>query len=227
NIRKDGRGIVEVDAPAAANVRRIFHLYAYEPLTLDGVVERIRAENLIFRPGMSRFPRSMVYDILKDRAYIGEVEYGGQWYPGKHEPLINRQTWDRVAALLDGGVRQSHQLTYAGEFMTCGHCGHVVTGEHVRKKNKHGYGCYVYYRCSQYLRSGHPRVRVTETALDEQMLALFDRMRIQDDGVREWFRTVLLSQTKDAQTESAARLGRKPCARFFCPGRSVPAKSGT
>ncbi|MBL8880923.1 MAG: recombinase family protein, partial [Phycisphaerales bacterium] len=25
NIRKDGRGIVEVDAPAAANVRRIFH----------------------------------------------------------------------------------------------------------------------------------------------------------------------------------------------------------
>lgn len=176
NVRHDGRSIVEIDVPAPANVRRIFHLYAYEPLTLDGVAERVRAENLIFRPGVQRFPRSMVYDILKDRAYIGEIEYGGQWYPGKHEPLIGRATGDRVSALLNDGARQSHQLTYAGGFMTCGHCGHAITGEHVRKRNKHGYDCYVYYRCSQYLRASHPRVRVTEAALDRQMLTLFDRM---------------------------------------------------
>ena len=43
NVRKDSRGVVEVDPEAAANVKRIFQLYAYENLTLDGVVERINA----------------------------------------------------------------------------------------------------------------------------------------------------------------------------------------
>ena len=32
NVRKDGRGVIEIDPEAAANVNRIFHLYAYLPL---------------------------------------------------------------------------------------------------------------------------------------------------------------------------------------------------
>jgi len=50
NIRKDGRGMVEIDPIPAANIKRIFHLYAYENLTLDGLVERINAEGMAFRP---------------------------------------------------------------------------------------------------------------------------------------------------------------------------------
>ncbi len=37
------------------------------------------------------------------------------------------------------------------------------------------------------------------------MLAIFDRMRIEDESVRDWFRTVLASQTRDAQAESLAQ----------------------
>jgi site-specific DNA recombinase len=43
---------------------------------------------------------------------------------------------------------------------------------------------------------------VTEAELDRQVLAIFDRMRIEDESVREWFRQVLRSQTADAQRES-------------------------
>ena len=32
--------------------------------------------------------------------YIGEIEFRGQWYPGKHQPLVDRATGDRVLALL-------------------------------------------------------------------------------------------------------------------------------
>ena len=94
--------MVEIDPVPAANVRRIFHLYAYENLTLDGLVERINAEGLVFRASQPKFPRSTVHTILKDRAYIGEILHKGQWYPGKHEPLIDRATWDRVQVLLGG-----------------------------------------------------------------------------------------------------------------------------
>ena len=107
-----------------------------------------------------------------------------------------------MQTLLGGHVQQSHTLTYAGEKIQCGHCGHPITGE--RKTKKSG-RVYTYYRCTYYNAAGHPRTRVTEADLDRQVLALFDRMRIEDEGVRDWFRAVLASQTKDAQADSLAQ----------------------
>jgi hypothetical protein len=89
--------------------------------------------------------------------------------------------------------------------MACGHCGHPITGERKTKKTQSGLRDYVYYRCVRYNRGDHPRTRVTEVDLDRQMLALFDRMRIKNDDVREWFRAVLASQTRDAQADARAQ----------------------
>ena len=206
NARKDGRGIVEVDPEPAANVKRIFHLYAYENLTLDGLVEKINAEGRAFRDSQPKFPRSSIANILKDRAYIGELEYKGEWYPGKHEPLIDRATWDRVQALLGGSIYHATTLTYAGQFMTCGHCGHPITGELVKKKRKDGgVNHHVYYRCARYTKKDHPRIRVKEADIEAQVLAFFDKMKVENDSVRDWFRMVLASQTRDAQADSRAQ----------------------
>ena len=78
----------------------------------------------------------MVHNVLKDRANIGEILHKGEWYPGKHEPLIDRATWDRVQVLLGGHIYQSHALTYAGDIIECGHCGHPITGEKDARKNR-------------------------------------------------------------------------------------------
>src|SRR5579885_618040 len=102
-------------------------------------------------------------------------------------------------------VYHAHALTYSGEFMTCAHCGHPITGECKTKKTKGGPRSYVYYRCARYTKPGHPRIRVPEADLDRQVLAIFDRMRIEDEFVRDWFRAVLASQTRDAQAESLAQ----------------------
>jgi site-specific DNA recombinase len=202
NIRKDGRGVIEVDTEAAANVKRIFNLYAHENLTLDGVVERVNAEGRVWRKSQAMFPRSSVHNILKDRAYIGELEFKGQWYAGKHEPIIDRATWDRVQALLGGHVYHSQSLTYAGQLIACGHCGHPITGELVKKKTKDGVRHHVYYRCTYYTKKDHPRIRVREADLEAQVMAIFDKMKVEDEGVRDWFRMVLASQTRDAQVDS-------------------------
>ena len=50
-------------------------------------------------------------------------------------------------------------------------------------------------------------MRIPEAEFDRQILVLFDRMRIEDESVRDWFRTVLASQTRDAQAESQAQRG--------------------
>ena len=205
NIRRDGRGIVEVDPVAAANLLRIFQLYAHENHTVRAITERMRTEGRIFRHSAPRFASPTVYEMLTDRAYIGEVFYRDQWYPGKHEPLIDRPTWDRVQSLLRGSAKHRHELTFAGEFMQCGHCGRHFTGERVAKRNKNRIDHYVYYRCTATSTPGHPRIRIREADIDRQVLALFDRIRIQDDSVRDWFRAVLSSQTKDAQQESLSQ----------------------
>ncbi len=205
NVRKEGRGIIEVHPEQAANVRYIYQLYAYENLTIEGITKRMNAEGRIWRKSSQKFPRSSVHNILHDRAYIGEIEYKGEWYPGKQEPLIDRPTWDRVQALLGDSNYHTQSLTYAGGLIHCSHCGHPVTGECKTKQTKSGPRKYIYYRCSRYNAPGHPRVRVRERDFDEQVLAVFDKMRIEDDSVREWFRAVLSSQTKDTQAESLSQ----------------------
>lgn len=205
NVRKDGRCVTEIDPAAAANVKRLFHLYAYEPLTLDALRDRLHAEGLTYRPGTPKFARSKLHAILTDRAYIGEIPFKGQWYPGRQEPLIERATWERVQSLLGGHVYHAHRMTFAGGFMACGHCGKAVTGEQIRKRTPNGDRRYIYYRCGGYNAPGHPRVRVTEADLDRQILEIFGRMKVEDPDVRDWFRAVLASQTRDAQADARAQ----------------------
>lgn len=68
--------------------------------------------------------------------------------------------------------------------LTSGHCEHPISGE-LTKTTKSGVRQYVYYRCTRNSREGHPRIRVTEVELDRQMLALFDRMRVEDPDDRD------------------------------------------
>lgn len=61
---------------------------------------------------------------------------------------------------------------------------------------------YVYYRCSHYNAPGHPRVRLNEEKIDRQILAIFDKMRIERDDVREWFVAQLRVRTKYEQDDA-------------------------
>ena len=83
---------------------------------------------------------------------------------------------------------QPQELVYANELIQCGHCGRPITGEVKTKPRKAGgLHVYRYYRCSQYNAKGHPRVRLREEQLDEQMLTLFGQLRVEDEKVRDWF----------------------------------------
>ena len=64
---------------------------------------------------------------------------------------------------------------------------------------------YRYYRCARYNAAGHPRVRLVESELDRQMLDLFQRMRIEDEGVRRWVVEVLRAKSKTAERDELKR----------------------
>lgn len=204
HVRVNGRRLIETNETEAANVRYMFQLYAYGNCTIDGIVRRFHDEGVIYRPDKPKWKRTSVHNMLNDRAYIGEIQYKGNWYPGKHDVLIDRATWDRVQVLLGNRQQVTHWLVFAGDLIDCGFCGHKITGEIKTKQTKSGPREYIYYRCTKYNKPGHPRTRIKEADFDAQVLAFFDKIRIDDDSVRDWFRAVLASKTKDSQAETKA-----------------------
>ena len=207
NVRVESRGLIEIHPDEGPRVKRIFELYAYHNHTLDTLIAALEKEGTVCTQSQPRFVRSKIHSILRDRSYIGEVRHRGQWSAGKQQPLIDRVTWDRVQVLMGEKIYQSHEMTYAGELITCGHCGHPISGERKTKKTKAGNKDYVYYRCAKYTSAGHPRIRVNEAEFDKQILELFSKMKVSDEKVCKWFVKVLYARSQDSQKERRERRG--------------------
>ena len=189
NQRVNGRSLVVVDPPAAKNVQFVFDLYAFHHHTLDSLHDKLTTDGIAYTPESPAWPRSKLHTILRDRAYIGELKFKGQWLPGTHPPLIDRTVWDRVQIRLGEKTYKSHEMVFAGELIRCGSCGGVITGESITKQQTGK--TYVYYRCANYTRiAGHPPVRLTEAKLDGQVVDLFRRIR-QPEPVRAMFTDML------------------------------------
>lgn len=208
NVRIDGRSIIEVHPENARTVRRIFELYGYHSHTLDTLPEALLSEGIEYLPSMPKAVRSKLYTILTDRAYIGEIKFRGQWYQGTHEPLVDQKLWQRVQTLLGQKVYKQHQMTYASDLIECSHCGSPITGERKFKMTKSGEREYVYYRCTQYHKGDHPRIRLTEKQLDSQMLAIFDTLRVEDAEFRDLFREQLRQATNWDQDSAISKVAK-------------------
>lgn len=104
NVRKDDRCVTEVDAAAAETVRRIFHLYAYEPLTLDALRDRLHADGTTYRPDSLRFTRSKLHampsqtrDTQSDAlAQREELLRQSSLLVAQQDRLLNLRLWDEV-----------------------------------------------------------------------------------------------------------------------------------
>jgi hypothetical protein len=88
----------------------------------------------------------------------------------------------------------------------CGSCGRPITGERKIKRTRDGEQDYVYYRSTRYNAEGHPRSRVREEDLDQQVLAIFDRLQIQEAKVRDWFLQVLRARARETQQVDRERV---------------------
>lgn len=206
NVRVEGRSLVQVDERRARVVRRMFELYGYRNFTVDELIDRMEADGEIWTEAKPRFTKSKVHTMLGDRAYIGEVHYKGDWLPGQHEPIIDKALFQRVQRIYRGGQAKSHELAFAANLIECGHCGHAITGERIKRKSRSGVKHHVYYRCSRYQSDGHPRYRVKEADLDGQFLELFQRIRIEDEKQRDWFRHALLMRTREERKDGEAQI---------------------
>lgn len=143
---------VTLDPDRAEHVRWIFDAYASGEWTMTQIREELERRGITSLPRPKRPPKPMatshIENILSNRYYLGFVKFEGAWHPGRHEPLIDEETWEKVQAVRAGRVRsrekpQQHPHYLKGT-LYCGHCGDMLGIEIVRN----GTGTrYPYFYC--------------------------------------------------------------------------------
>jgi site-specific DNA recombinase len=87
------------------------------------------------RMGGKPMARSGIYQTFTKPFYFGRFEYpagSGQWYQGKHEPMITEAEYDRVQTLLGRKGNPRPQRNFDFPFtglIRCGECNLMVTAE--------------------------------------------------------------------------------------------------
>jgi DNA invertase Pin-like site-specific DNA recombinase len=102
-----------INKAEAAVVRRMFE----EMLTIGSptqIATRLTNEGITTKAWTTqdgrvrtgtRIDKKYLHKVLRNRIYLGELSNRGNWYPGAHEPIIERDLWDKVHVVL---ARDSH-----------------------------------------------------------------------------------------------------------------------
>ena len=131
--------------------------------------------------------KSLVYCILNNRTYLGELRHKEQWYPGEHPAIIKQELWDQVQAILstNGRVRASTtraQTPFLLKGMVEGTDGRALTPWFTRKKNGRLYRYYLPVRDNKEHAgaSGLPRLPAAEleAAVLDQLRSLLRSPKI-------------------------------------------------
>lgn len=141
---------VEIDRDRAPIIQWCFRAYATGNYTITSLLREATARGLTTRPGPKRpagpLARSALAKILNNPYYCGVIVYKGAQYPGRHEPLISRELFDRVQetlkANMNGEKVQSHPHYLKGSI----YCTRCLSRYSMTYANGNG-GIYPYLFC--------------------------------------------------------------------------------
>ena len=138
-------------------------------LQLDGVTSKA----WVTQDGKVRsgkvIDKSLIYKLLHNRTYLGELRHKEQWYPAEHPAIIDQDLWDSVHAMLTsndrgrGNIRRA-TVPFLLKGMVFGEDGRALSPWHTTKRNGRRYRYYIPQRDSKEYAgvSGLPRLPAAE-----------------------------------------------------------------
>ena len=112
-----------INPAEAETVRGIFQRYLElrsvrllkDDLDRRGIISKIRLSRNGNRSGGKAFSRGALYELLSNPVYIGEIRHREERHPGQHEPIMDRELWERAQRQLrDQAARCTRSATKAG-----------------------------------------------------------------------------------------------------------------
>jgi site-specific DNA recombinase len=138
------------------------------------------------KTGGSSFSRGALYQLLKNRLYIGQISHRGEHYEGQHQGIIDRATWDRVAETLEANRRHRRaRVSSSSSFLTgllFSEEGWQYTPTHANKKGRR----YRYYTSQAVIQgpaSGSRIARIPAEELERHVLARLQTLLSSADGL--------------------------------------------
>lgn len=200
-------GHILIDEETAPIVRELYRRFLDGDTTrgLAGWLNTLTTEDGERRksPGGRYFEPGFVREVLRNPCYIGMIRWNrnsqskleGRYkrpasehmiVPGQHEPIIDRETFDQVQALLDiaalhGRPKRERRIFLLTGVLTCGVCGRACCGAKDYNKGRTGHS----YRCVH-----HHHGRHNGRALDRLVLDAVASIPMPDNAL-EAVRTVL------------------------------------
>ena len=165
-----------VNDTEAALVRHIFERF----LQVGSATKLVHELNTAGQPTKRGrpFDKGVVYKLLNNRTYVGEVEHKGTAYPGEHEPLVDRATWDRVQAILAENCRRRSCHTRAGtpallKGLLVGPDDKVMAPSHTRRRGR----LYRFYRTATSVKLCHGACPIRAVPAGEVEAAVINQVR--------------------------------------------------
>lgn len=197
---------VIVDTERAPIVRRMFEKMAYEKWSGRKIHHWLKFDLNFKTVGNKNLALSNIFRTLQNPFYYGIFEYpkkSGNWYTGKHEPLVTKELFDQVQVQLkrDNITRQNHEFAFT-KLMVCGTCGSCISAEEKYKPLKDGTSAhYIYYGCGRskdHHCTGNKYLR--EEELIEQLLGILDQIDFNELGIEMKFKEELKRHNKFQRT---------------------------
>jgi DNA invertase Pin-like site-specific DNA recombinase len=218
-VRVDGHKVntIVVDPDRASYIPMAFELYATGKYNFHTLREALTEAGLRTKGNRRYGPRPIsinkVGQLLQDRYYLGYVTYDGVEHPGRHEPLVTPELFERVQRVLyserKAGIRQRTHNHYLKGLLWCDRCQRrlmIIPG-----KSKTG-TVYFYYICRG--RQDHtcdlPYLHVSK--LERVVENHYATVRLSEDFCSRL--RAMMSSTKSSARSTAKRL-RDQLAKQF------------
>lgn len=126
------KGRIVIDPIRAPTIRQLFRFVAERGASGRTLLKWLNTEANFKTRGDKRITLSGVYRILDNPFYYGMFEYpkgGDNWYKGTHEPLITKELFEKVRAMLDVAPKMrwgSKEFAFT-KMLKCGNCGNGIT----------------------------------------------------------------------------------------------------
>ena len=180
-----------IDPDRAPIIKQMFEKVAYEKWSGRKVYHWLKFElNFRTAAGHKNLALGNIYIILQNTFYYGVFEYpkdSGNWYTGKHEPIITKELFDMVQAQVKSQFIRSETKEFAfTKLMECGLCGSGITADEKFKKQKNGNTHrHVYYGCTRSRDKDCKCGYINEEDLIKQFEELIDDIDLDEIGTRE------------------------------------------
>ena len=193
--------IIEVDSVKSKIVKKAFEIFA------EGESSFADLARFFQKFGITRYNGKILHfdtvkRILRNRFYIGIINFGGETFEGSHKLFIEPELFNKVQKILEGREHpkpRSHNFVFLG-LAKCAECGCSITAEVKHKcfPTTRGDVNYIYYRCTK-KRGNCNQNYLREELLEQQLRTMIGKVSLPTLWAKLWLQRLDKEEAEEKQ----------------------------